>query len=160
MADAPIVESVLINPLTFYYQPGMSLDQPLNRYGEWQWYMRSMRRRDRWAKLLRGQVRFRDIARVAWRRISESLARKSDRLARDLTRIAESGRNVTFVFSRFDPGYDLLMATAGRAVKQLRSRGLTLWRIDDADHTFEVKHSRDVMIESLVKHLAARYLRS
>lgn len=157
--DAPVVESVLINPLTFYYQRGMSLDQPLNRYGEWQWYMRSMRRRDRWVKLLRGQVRFRDITRVAWRRIRESLTPKSGQLARDLTRIAASGRKVTFVFSRFDPGYDLLMASAGRAVRQLGHRGLSLWRIDDADHTFEVKHSRDVMIDSLVKHLAARYLR-
>lgn len=154
--SAPIVEAVLINPLTFYYERGLSLDQPLNRYGEWQWYMRSMRKRERWMKLLRGQVRFRDIARVALRRVQESFARKSGRLAGDLRRIAASGRKLTFIFSRFDPGHELLMAHAARDVKRLK---LSLWRIDDADHTFEVKHSRDVMIGSLVRHLSARYLR-
>jgi alpha-beta hydrolase superfamily lysophospholipase len=161
LAEVPIVESVLINPLTFYYKRGMSLDQPLNRYGEWQWYMRSLRRRDRWAKLLRGKVRIRDIVRVAVDRLREAVARKRGDLARDLDAIAASGRKLTFGFSRFDPGYDLLMANAGRAVKRLRARGaLALWRIDDADHTFEVKHSRDVMIASLVQHLSKRYLRN
>jgi alpha-beta hydrolase superfamily lysophospholipase len=159
LAGAPIVESVLINPLTFYYRRGMSLDQPLNRYGEWQWYMRSLRKRDRWAKLLRGKVRVRDIVRVAVQRLREVVAPKGDDLARDLAAIAASGKKVTFVFSRFDPGYDLLMASAGREVKRLRAQGaLALWRIDDADHTFEVQHSRDVMIESLVRHLRERYL--
>jgi pimeloyl-ACP methyl ester carboxylesterase len=159
LAGAPIVESVLINPLTFYYRRGMSLDQPLNRYGEWQWYMRSLRKRDRWAKLLRGRVRIRDVVRVVVQRLREVATPKGDDLARDLAGIAASGKKVTFVFSRFDPGYDLLMASAGREVKRLRANGaLALWRIDDADHTFEVKHSRDAMIESLVRHLRERYL--
>ena len=159
LEDAPIVESVLINPRTFYYHRGMSLDQPLTQYSQWQWYMRSMRRRDRWTKVLRGQVRFRDIARVAWRRIRESLTRQPDQLARDITRIMGSGRKLTFIFSRFDSGHDLLMANAGREVKRLRNQGLTLWRIDDANHTFEVGRSREAMIDLLVKHLSARYLR-
>jgi pimeloyl-ACP methyl ester carboxylesterase len=157
--DAPIVESVLINPLTFYYQRGMSLDQPLGHYDEWQWYMRSIRSRDRWLKLLRGQVNLLDVARVAWQRLRESLAKKPDTLARDLRRFAELRRKVTFVFSRFDPGHDLLMAGAAKAVKRLRKNGtLALWRIDDADHTFEARHSRNVMIASLVEHLAKRYM--
>jgi hypothetical protein len=64
------------------------------------------------------------------------------------------------VFSRFDPGYDLLMINAPRAVKRLKHDGhLTLWRIDDASHTFEASESRGVMLSSLRDHLTARYLR-
>ncbi|HYC60986.1 MAG TPA: alpha/beta fold hydrolase [Thermoanaerobaculia bacterium] len=161
LPNAPIVESILINPLTFYYKRGMSLEQPLKQFGEWQWYMRSMRRRDRWAKLLRGEVRIADIARVAFRRFRAGIARNSDNLGRDLHRIVESGRYVTFVFSRFDPGYDLLMHSAASEVRQLCSRHrMALWRISDADHTFEAKRSRDAMIESVVRHLRDRYLTS
>lgn len=158
---APIVESVVINPLTFYYKPGMSLDQPPVSYylDQWQWYMRSIRSRDRWLKLLRGEVQLGRVLRTASQRLRLLLPQKRDELHRDVDRIAASGRKLTFVFSRFDPGYDLLMMSAGRAVKRLRRQGtIALWRIDDADHTFEAQHSRDVMIDSLVTHLRARYL--
>jgi hypothetical protein len=89
------------------------------------------------------------------------MRRNTDDLGRDLRRIAQSGRKLTFVFSRHDPGYDLLMHSAAPAVRELRGKQqLALWRIDDADHTFEAKPSRDAMIDSLVRHLSARYLTS
>jgi hypothetical protein len=161
---APLAESVIINPLTFYYRRGASLDQPsVRQHHEWQWYQRSMRRRDRWMKLLRGDVELRRVARAAVDRVrllvTRRLLRQGDDLARDLLRIAASGRKLTFVFARFDPGYDLLMTSAARIVKRLRRQGtVALWQIDDADHTFEAKRARDVMIESLVAHLTQRYL--
>ncbi|MCU1230570.1 MAG: hypothetical protein JWO97_3454 [Acidobacteria bacterium] len=166
----PIVESILINPLTFYWEEGMSLDRPVatEEFDKWQWYMKSMRSRDRWAKLFRGDVNVRSIARTVVERVrgkvSALCARDDDEprrndLERDLTRIAESGRKVTFLFSRFDPGFDLLMASAGRAVKSLRKRGLIdVWRSEAATHTFEEQRSRELMIESLARHLAERYL--
>jgi alpha-beta hydrolase superfamily lysophospholipase len=163
-SDAPIVESVLINPLTFYYQRGMSLDQPARQYGQWQWYMRSARRVDRWAKLLRGQVHVGAIVRAVVQRLRDELGtlrrkRRGDDLDGDLRRIAASGRKLTFVFSRFDPGYDILMFNAAPAVKRLRRQGaLKLWRIEDADHTFETRKSREVMIDSITRHLGGRYL--
>ena len=162
-SEAPIVESVLINPLTFYYQRGMSLDQPARQYGQWQWYMRSARRVDRWAKLLRGQVQIGAIFRAVAQRFRDELGtlrrrRRGDDLDGDLRRISASGRKITFVFSRFDPGYDILMFNAAPAVKHLRRNGtLQLWRIDDADHTFQTRHSREVMIDSVTRHLAERY---
>jgi len=173
--DSAITECVLINPLTFYYKPGMSLDQPAsNHYEEWQRYMRSMRSVSGWAKLFRDDVsmtsiarnvllRFRDIARNKVAGVREALHGRSiasggDNLDADLRRIAAARRRVTFVFSRFDPGYDLLMINASRAVRSLTRRGmLSLWRIDDANHTFEAKRSRDAMIGSIADHLARTY---
>lgn len=162
-SDVPIAESVLINPLTFYYKRGMSLDQPARQYGQWQWYMRSARRVDRWGKLLRGEVQIGAIFRAVFQRMRDELGtlrrrRRGDDLDGDLRRIAASGRKVTFVFSSFDPGYDILMFNAAPAVKHLRRHGaLKLWRIEDADHTFQPRQSREVMIESVTRHLAERY---
>jgi pimeloyl-ACP methyl ester carboxylesterase len=176
LPDEPIVECVLINPLTFYYKRGAPLDlTDTNHYYEWQRYMRSMRSLEGWGKLLREDVHVADITRNVAERVRDiavmrvrSLRRAStangnssdhgDDLARDVATIAESGRKLTFVFSRFDPGYDLLMINAGRTVKRLRKRGLvTVWRVDDANHTFEAKRSRSEMIGLVTDHLTKRY---
>jgi alpha-beta hydrolase superfamily lysophospholipase len=177
LPGAAIAESVLINPLTFYYKPGMPLDSPMTGYREWRWYMRSVRRFDRWRKLLRGEARLSSIARAIYRRLLDKLAIHAsaltsrlpfvraaatlpEDLGHDLRRIVRSGRKVTFVFSRFAPGYDLLMDRAGPAVQRYRKRGvIQLWRIDGATHTFEAKQARDTMIAELVAHLRKRYLR-
>jgi pimeloyl-ACP methyl ester carboxylesterase/alpha/beta superfamily hydrolase len=170
VARAAFVESVLINPLTFYYRPGMSLNQsPAVHHEEWQRYLVSMRSMAGWSKLLRGDVRISLILRTLYSRTRDivrgklkALRRKNDQrddLAADLRRILELGRKMTFIFSRSDPGYDLLMINAGNVVKLFRKRGLVqLWRIDDANHTFEARSSRAVMIETLTRHLAGRYL--
>ncbi|MDQ3281341.1 MAG: alpha/beta fold hydrolase [Acidobacteriota bacterium] len=171
---ASLVESVLINPLTFYYEPGMSLDQSNSqRYDEWQQYMRSMRTRGRWVKLLRGEVRMGSVARAVLQRFRDILStrfaplverlrhermeRRND-LERDLQRIIASGRELTFIFSRFDAGYDLLMMHGGPTVKRLRREGrINVWRIDHANHTFEARRSREQMVATLRQHLLARY---
>ncbi|HYO76921.1 MAG TPA: alpha/beta fold hydrolase, partial [Thermoanaerobaculia bacterium] len=160
--DVPLVESVLINPLTFYFEPGMSLDTgPANtHYSEWQRYLQLVRSGASWRKILRGDFGPVGVLRTIAARIGFGVARgrRSDQLAVDLRRIVESGRKLTFLFSRLDAGYDLLMAGAGPAVKRLQKNGqIDLGRIDGANHTFEAKRSRDEMIARLVGHLAARY---
>ncbi len=167
--NASFVESVLINPLTFYYKPGMSLNQSSAiHHEEWQRYLISMRTAAGWSKLLRGEVRIAGIFTTVYSRSRDILRGKlkallrkkqqGDDLAADLRRILDRGRKLTFVFSRSDPGYDLLMINAGSIVKRFRKRGLVqLWRIDDANHTFEARASRTVMIETLTQYLATRY---
>jgi pimeloyl-ACP methyl ester carboxylesterase len=170
---APILEAVLINPLAFYYKPGMPLDQPsVTRYREWNWYMRSARRVDRWAKLFRGRARISRILRAVSDRVRDTLVSlrnsiRRERRARprpgdlpnDLQRIVHSGRKLTFVFARFAPGYDILMHKAAGTVRRLRRQGLIrLLSIADANHTFEGKRCREAMIHALVEHLSRRYL--
>jgi hypothetical protein len=147
----------------------MSLNQsPAVHHEEWQRYLVSMRTVAGWSKLLRGDVRISRIFRTVYSRSRDiargklkALLRKhehGDDLAADLRRIFELGRKMTFVFSRSDPGYDLLMINAGSVVKRFRKRGLVqLWRIDNANHTFEARNSRAVMIETLTRHLSTRY---
>jgi alpha/beta superfamily hydrolase len=176
LESLPIVESVIVNPLTFYYERGMSLEQsPVQHYEEWQRYTESIRSARSWAKLVRGQVRLTAVARNVYARFRDILAsrvralrnlgRSDDEetpdardLGRDLRRIAKRGRKLTFVFSKLDPGYDLLMFNGAADVQRLQKRGmLDLWRIAGATHTFEAARPRAVMIDSLVQHLRQRY---
>lgn len=167
LPDFPIVESVIVNPLTFYYQPGMPLDAPLARHHEeWQRYTaRSIWSLRSWKRLLRGEVRIAAVAHNVFSRFRDIAASRFRSrhaplhdLARDLRHIAASGRRLTFVFSRLDPGYDLLMIAAGPEVRRWKKRGLIdLWRIEGATHTFEAAHARGVMVESVVRHLVRRY---
>jgi alpha-beta hydrolase superfamily lysophospholipase len=174
---AALIECVLINPLTYYYKSGMSLSEsPAVHHEEWQRYLISLRRPDGWSKLLRGDVNLRGVLRTVYSRTRDIVLSKlrrfrktvvplpsvrlnDDDLADDVRRITARGRRLTFVFSRSDPGYDLLMINAGRVVQRLRKKDLVqVWRIDNANHTFEARSSREVMIRTLVQHLEQRYL--
>jgi alpha-beta hydrolase superfamily lysophospholipase len=160
LASAPIVESIVINPLTFNYQSGMSLDQPTTSYSEWQRYLRSMRTVAGWKRLFRRETPVSTIIRTVFDRARlVATPKKSDvTIDRNLRAIAAAGRQLTFVFSQFDPGYELLMLGAGPTVRALRKEGrIALWRIANATHTFESKATREVMIASLREHLTQRY---
>ncbi|HEY0160713.1 MAG TPA: alpha/beta fold hydrolase [Thermoanaerobaculia bacterium] len=162
LQDAPVVESILINPLTFYYEPGMSLDTgpAVNQYSEWQRYLQLVRSREGWKKVLHGDVGVGNVLQTVMARFGRTRrTRRNADLAQDLRRIAESGRRLTFLFSRLDSGYDLLMLSAGPAVRQLQKEGrLQLWRIDGANHTFDAKAAREVLLDRLTTHLTERYL--
>jgi alpha-beta hydrolase superfamily lysophospholipase len=173
--DAPIAEAVLINPLTFRYEDGMPLDADvLRRFSDWNWYLRSSRRPDRWLKLLRGRANVGRIVRairsrveaasssLRWRLHGERRAvpRPGD-VGHELETIVRSGRTVTFVFARFSPGHDLLMTKAGSRLRRLRRRKqVHLWQIDGANHTFEPSAARTELISSLVEHFRRRYAKA
>jgi glycosyltransferase involved in cell wall biosynthesis/pimeloyl-ACP methyl ester carboxylesterase len=162
LPDQPIVEAVLINPLTFHYVPGMPLDPqgpevrtPARRFRE------GIRRVALSSAPLQTVV---DAATSVVRTIRRTRAewrpwRRSRELDGQLRRLAAAGRKVTFVFSQFDPGHDLLMSEAGRAVQQLaRQGGVRLFTIKHANHTFDASGPRGELIRSLVSHLTERYM--
>src|SRR5262249_55532350 len=91
---------------------------------------------------------------------ARSLTRPGPRrdLTADLERVTARGTALTFVFSRFDPGYGLLMSTAGQAARRLVQAGqATVSVVDGANHTFDRRGPREQMITSLVDHLTGRY---
>lgn len=171
-----IAECALINPLTFYYKRGMSLRQPTyQHHGRWQDYMVSIRSPARWLKLIRGETDVRRIfstvvtqlrvkigAKVrSWRRRwspQDTTVATEDDLETDLLRILASGRALTFVFARTDPGYALLTTDGGDTVKKLiREKRIAIRFIEHADHTFSVRYPRCEFIGAMVQHLVQRY---
>jgi hypothetical protein len=160
---SPVAEAVLINPLTFYYRPGMSLDEADVAARSFRHYALWLRTLHGWSRLLRIDLTaLRKLVATllrprAWAR-RRAMHRKS--LAADLERVAGQGRSLTFVFSRFDPGYGLLVSAGGRAVPRLiRGGQIKLWFIDGANHTFDRRTSRAEMVGSVTTHLAERYLK-
>jgi hypothetical protein len=140
----------------------MSLDTgpTADHYSEWQRYMQLFRTGESWRKILHGDVGVTGVLRTLAAKFGFAGKRKrrNKDLAEDLRRIVASGRRVTFVFSRLDAGYDLLMLGAGSAVKELRNqRRIDLWRIDGANHTFDARASREALLARLTEHLTSRY---
>lgn len=153
---------LMINPLTFEWSEGDTLVTPSDAH-----YHASVRDPKRWRKLLNGDydaeeiLRF--VSRAAWERGRDFVAGSLERsgllpprsLGRNLLRIAQERRRLDFVFSRFDPGYDLLMARAGAVVKRLQREGaLSITVVNGADHSFSQAARR----RELVRTIAARLI--
>ncbi|MEK7286406.1 MAG: alpha/beta fold hydrolase [Nitrospirota bacterium] len=171
LSNEPVVECVLINPMPFYWKPGMSVDRtPEQESRHWNWYLRSIGQRSRWVKLLRGDVNLKKmffvllqyartvlVSRI--KTVSKGFSRnKNDDLAADINKIIQANRQITFVFSKGDPGYNLLMASAKKTIKQkLAEKKLSIEFIENTNHNFTTLAKQREVIERLIQHLVKRY---
>ena len=171
--DLPSLQAaLLLNPLTFFWTPGMSLEIPSahRTVRDAKYYAQSVRNPGKWLKLVKGQAdlgyiikfviqRTTSLVRRFW---SDSLelvgVRSSGRLASDLSRYGMRGRAIDFVFSRDDPGFELLNSGGRWVAGRLRRRGLsTVQFIEGADHTFSRKAWRDQLIAQIVAQASRRF---
>ena len=151
-----IREIVLINPLTFYWKEGMSLDTPSEHQNirDSIQYKNSFRNLNSWKKLLTGKAETTYIASYILKRIYrqatmtkniflEVLFQKKSRLAKDLVRVISKDIKIVFIFSSQDPGYQILLSEAKKTVRKLiRSKKLSLEIIEGSDHTFSKMEMR------------------
>src|SRR5256885_304428 len=137
--------------------------------------MTSIRSPRHWLKLIRGesdalsifyfvvaQARIRIAAKIRqWRRRwnpADAAFTTEDDLETDLPRLLASGRELTFILSRMDPGYALLTTGGGDTVKKLiREKRMVIRFIGGADHTFSIRLPRCELIGTIVQHLVQRY---
>ncbi len=167
VAGLPLRSIVVVNPLTFFWKPGMSLDYAdFQVTSETNRYARSSRSLSSWLKLLRGQVDLRAAARVFWKRFQvrarnamrdlQRLAgfKLQDDLASELQGIARQRTEIYFVFSASDPGHSMLLEQGGRIVgKLVRSEKMRISIVQGADHTFTSHWNRDQLLALLAAHL-------
>jgi alpha/beta superfamily hydrolase len=169
VSGAPLDAVVMINPLTFFWKEGMSLDAPLpdaRVVSEAQRYQKSAFSLKSWLKLARGGVNLRKVAHVMIRRNASVIKHRSrdfarllrlplpDDLASELESVAKRRVGMLFVFAARDPGIELLKIQGGAAAKSLRERNQVEMRvIDDADHTFTVRLARERLISVLAAEL-------
>ena len=145
----PVERILMINPLTFYWHPGDTLQNPpVAHFANVSYYRSALTSRDRWKRLLTGQSDFGSALRTVaaevarrvgvWRdRVVPTGASRGDDLGGDLRRIAEAGVQMRFVFSEGDPGRRLLDAGAGGVLSHLMQRSsVVLSLVANADHTF------------------------
>lgn len=164
-ARIPLSGAIVINPLTFFWKEGMSLDYPEHQVvADIARYRKNMRSRSSWRKLLAGQVDLREVAQVVRRHMQRLVfhpvratsrrlgIRLADDLSTELLHVVQGGIDVQFVFSAGDPGLDLLHSKAGATVHRLRTGGyIGVELIPEADHTFTDLMPRSRLVALLVE---------
>lgn len=170
VAGLPIDGLTVVNPLVFFWKPGMSLAYPpFQMVQAAAQYQRSMLRADKWLKLVRGQVDLREIAKVVAHRLEDrtrSAAREiaramhlpvHDDLATELTGVVERGAALRFVFSVGDPGEALLRVGTGRRLARLNARGaVSLAYLTDCDHSLSSAWMHEALWQQFARALAPR----
>lgn len=153
-------EILLINPLTFYWEEGMSLAIPseVKNLHDTVYYRQSIRNLEKWKKLITGKAstgyilryiidRAGNVLRDRAKELKEMLFKQPSRLAKDLKRIQDYGIQIRFLLSSTDPGYDILKSQARRALRRgIARKSLALDLIAGADHTFSRKEKRDDLL--------------
>jgi alpha-beta hydrolase superfamily lysophospholipase len=174
--EVPIREIVLINPLTFYWRDGLSLDVvPFDPYWDWERRKKSMWKIDHWFQIFQGKKNLKTILSTTWPRFElklkamiTSLANGFKRLSGlpgledlsyDLKIIAKRGIYMRFFFADTDPGYQILTEAAGQVVRRLRAKKkLTISFVPKANHTFATHQARSLLLRDIAAHFASRYV--
>ena len=168
--SARIGRAVLINPQTFDYKEGDSLDVSSARVAsEYTHYRRSLLSVEKWKKLVSGGANLGHIAEIVLGRARsvlqtriQNLRRRfrSDEqaegpLGREIRRVAGRTRLV-FVFSDGDPGLDYIERHAGEAMRRLRRESkVTFDIVPRADHTFTPPESQRRVFALLSSYLTS-----
>ena len=166
VAGVPMDGVLLMNPLTFFFKPEEhSEDGEAAVTGETWRYLRRLRDPEAWRKVLRAgvdpRVPARTLARFVAKRLRgrvQELARRAglgvgDNLARELTMVTRRSTALRFVFSKGDPGLDLLTVHGGPTVEELRRTGrLGIDVIDATNHTFTPLWSQCALTATLAAH--------
>jgi len=176
-----IIESILINPLVFFWKEGMTInDTTTDQLVAWREYWNAIFKWSQWKMLLTGRTRMGfagSLKRFAGhvkprflssgRRVSQTERIVSHSgcghpvrqdLPGDLSRVAAAGRTLAMFVSDNDPGYFLLMYQARRKATQLMNQGRLQCRfIHQADHTFSTAQARQTFYQSLTDYLRQRF---
>ena len=163
VAGVPLDGMVVINPLTFFWKPGMSLNyQPFQLENDASRYRRSLLNPESWKKLFQGRVQVMPFVQVVVRRTASVLRlrarnikrelgfRVDDDLGRELTDLARRGVQLSFVFADTDPGLGLLKQHAGWTLGRLLRRGqVQIAVIQHANHSFTHRIARGELVRVL-----------
>jgi len=168
VAAVPLNRIFMINPETFSWKEGTPIDDIhlAEVVGSAGVYRKRALSVAHWRKLLAGRVDVARITSLSVRRMMlslESTSRNVRRLLRmplpgdlgwQLEQIADRGVKITIVFSRGEPGIELLRMQGGAAIEDLGER-CRVHIVDGADHTFSRGSSRAVLEKLLSDELFA-----
>ncbi|HEX7703338.1 MAG TPA: alpha/beta fold hydrolase, partial [Kofleriaceae bacterium] len=165
---AHAVETIVpINPITFFWKPGMPLDFAAFRVTEdTNRYKQNMRSAAAWKKVLRGQVDLVRVARVVATRARDAIEHRgrdllrrvrvplSDDLGSELLALGRKGTAMRFIFAASEPGRAMLAEQGGSAVARLERAGrLSIDVIPNADHTFTPRWSHPLFVAAILRAL-------
>jgi hypothetical protein len=163
----PLTGVIVINPLTFFWKEGMTLQYPdYQVVAEVQRYQSSVKSAHSWRKLLTGKVDLRNLVQVLFSHARGSVRARlrdvlrvlgmplKDDLGQELNALAAKSAQVSFVFSAQDPGLPLLRTQGGASFRRLeKHQKLVVRLIDGADHTFTNRRKRAQLVAILAEEL-------
>lgn len=168
IAGLPVQRLLLVNPQNYFWDESMRLDelQLAEVVSNPAIYRQRVFSLAAWKRLFTGRMNVWNVLRVyaalpllPLRQRLRDLARalgvplRKD-LGRELEAIVARGVRVVFIFSRGDPGLDLLNFEAGAVLRRLGT-GFRLRMVEGADHTFSRYGPRKVLEEVLSEELFA-----
>jgi len=170
--DPNWLESILINPLTFY-RDNLGSDSKkttyhVERYTHY--YASSLKDITKWKKLFSGQSNLGHILSFAFQKLFKSIKKgfqevgrfvglvELSQLSQDLVTLADNDKQITFFLATKDPGYEIIMSAAKKTVEKLKKKDqLAIHFVKDADHTFSSFERRQEFIRLYGEHIAGRY---
>ena len=171
--DTRVVGQVLMNPQTFVWREGDSLEISVRKsYHSTRYYGRALFEPTAWRRAVRGELNFRGVAGVLRERLvarTKDILREAGARARgkkapqsEIERAfkAASGRGVEclLVYSFMDGGLDVIEKHLGRNARKMRkAKNFRLELVDGADHTFTPVDSQVVLHDLLVKYIVSRF---
>lgn len=171
VAALPVNRILMVNPQNFFWDEGMTLSevQLADVVKNPSVYRERVLSMASWKKLISGKVDLWRIARIHIHRgwlsldaMARELARRlhirrSQDLGLELEEIVGRGVQVIFIFSRDEPGMELLRIQAGSSLARLGDR-CRIHIIDDADHLFSQSGPRRQLEDLLSEELFIRRL--
>jgi alpha-beta hydrolase superfamily lysophospholipase len=170
VAGVPVNRLLMVNPLNFFWKEGMTLQglqlaEVVHNPGV---YRERLVSAGAWKRLLTGQVNVWRIIKIYCHRpllTLQGTLRDAARALRirlpfdlgsELEELASRGIRMVFVFSRNDPGIELLKIEAGASIRRLGER-CRRHIIEGGDHTFTHAASRAELQRILSEELFARH---
>jgi glycosyltransferase involved in cell wall biosynthesis/alpha-beta hydrolase superfamily lysophospholipase len=172
VAGFPVNRILVVNPMNFYGAEGMTtenLQDSVDVTRNFTFYRKRLLSWSIWKRIITGHFNIWRIARIVIRRpllTVESGLRDLARglrihlprdLGRELEDLVARGIRVVFVFSRGEPGIDVLKIQAGSSLDRL-AQDCVLHVIDSADHIFSQRATRVELERILSEELSALYI--
>jgi pimeloyl-ACP methyl ester carboxylesterase len=158
VADPRITGQIVLNLANLWVEHGLAARLgAANRE-----YLRRIREKETWIRLVKGKLQLGLIVRMMSSRVleaitirigqgvgrlrgTETMVRKT---MRELGAAARRGARSAFIYVREDPGFDEMEVNFGRGGRKLAAiPGVSIILIEDGDHVFSLKPSRDHLVE-------------
>ncbi len=171
--DPRVVGQVLLNPQTFEWKEGDSLELSMRKsFLSTRYYARALLEPAMWKRLVRGRVNVRGVMGALRERMATQARARAEALRARLTGqrepqtdierafVAISDRGVAslLVFSFDDGGLDMIEQHLGRNVRKMaRRKNFHFEIVDGADHTFTPIHSQHTLHGIVTRYVTASF---
>jgi pimeloyl-ACP methyl ester carboxylesterase len=173
VADPRVAGILMINPLTFHWKEGDSLEiRTRKTFKSTRFYSKALLDRETWKRAFAGDVQVRAVmtelagrlfvrgrgAAIDWISRVTGVDLDASDIARGFRAIAKRGSDCILVFGADDGGVDVMeehLGTGGRKMRGVPHFRLEI--IEGPDHTFTPLWSQKLLRELLTDHLVRTY---